>query len=348
VFSYLGFRQGVELAGETDNPSRNVPLAIIGSLIITALIYVGLQIAFIGALPAGALANGWAHIGTSFGNAVTSTVAAYGPLATLATTLGLTWLALLLYIDAFISPADTGLIYTTVTARLSYAMGRNGNAPASLAKLSRRGVPWISVLLVFIVGIIFFLPFPGWAQLVGFVTSATVLSFGSGPPTFIALRKELPRQERPFRLGGGVIIPYLAFLSSNLIVFWSGWDVVWKLMVAVLLGFITLLVHETFARHETPRLDFRAGFWVLPWLAGLTIISWVGTYPEIAPPGAAGASNNAGNIGWLGPDFAILVLAGFSAFILWLAYTARLPADRVRDHLDERWQEAGGTSIPEM
>ena len=33
VFSYLGFRQGIELAGETDNPKRNVPLAVIGSVL---------------------------------------------------------------------------------------------------------------------------------------------------------------------------------------------------------------------------------------------------------------------------------------------------------------------------
>ena len=52
VFSYLGFRQGVELAGETDNPKRNVPIAVIGSVLITAVIYIALQIAFIGALGA--------------------------------------------------------------------------------------------------------------------------------------------------------------------------------------------------------------------------------------------------------------------------------------------------------
>jgi len=50
VFSYLGFRQGVELAGETDNPRRNVPIAVIGSVLITGLIYVLLQIAFIAAV----------------------------------------------------------------------------------------------------------------------------------------------------------------------------------------------------------------------------------------------------------------------------------------------------------
>ena len=50
VFSYLGFRQGIELAGETDNPKRNVPIAVVGSVILTGIIYILLQTAFIGSL----------------------------------------------------------------------------------------------------------------------------------------------------------------------------------------------------------------------------------------------------------------------------------------------------------
>lgn len=88
--------------------------------------------------------------------------------------------ATILYIDAVVSPADTGLIYTTVTARISYAMARNDNAPKKLGEVTARGVPLASVALAFVIGLIVFLPFPGWQKLVGFITSATVLSFGSG------------------------------------------------------------------------------------------------------------------------------------------------------------------------
>ena len=247
-------------------------------------------------------------------------------------TLGLTWLALLLDIDAFVSPADKGLIYTTATARLSYAMGRNGNAPASLAKVNDRGVPWVSVIVAFVVGLIFFLPFPGWQKLVGFVTSATVLSFGSGPLVLMALRKELPQRNRPFKLPGGIIIPYLAFLSSNLIVYWSGWDVDWKLAIAVLLGFIILIAHEAFYSKHTPRLDFKAGFWVIPWLGGLTLISFLGTYPEL--------DKGAGNLGVLSITTAIPVIAIFSALIMWLAHAMRLRGKDVDAYVDETWEEA--------
>lgn len=334
IFSYLGFRQGVELAGETDNPKRNVPITILGSLILCAIIYIALQVAFIGALPASALADGWQHIGTAFEGGIGERALAFGPLATLSMTLGLTWLAILLYVDAFVSPADTGLIYTTITSRLSYAMGRNRNAPAALAKVNERGVPWVSVILSFVVGLIFFLPFPGWQKFVGFVTSATVLSFGSGPLVMMALRRELPNQNRPFRLAGGWIIPYLAFLSSNLIVFWSGWDIVWKLMTTVILGLVLLGVHETLQGKYTPRLDFRSGFWVLPWLGGLTLISWLGRYP--------GMSQQAGNLGLLGMVGGLVVIVIFSALIMWLAHAFRLPAERVEQHLSESWVDETG------
>jgi amino acid transporter len=192
-------------------------------------------------------------------------------------------------------------------------------------------VPWVSVILAFIVGLIFFLPFPGWQKLVGFVTSATVLSFGSGPLVMMALRAELPEQKRPFRLAGGWIIPYLAFLSSNLIVFWSGWDVVWKLMLAVVLGLVLLAVHEGVQGKHTPRLDFRAGFWVLPWLGGLALISWLGRYPEMG--------KQAGNLGMLGMGSGLLVIAIFSGLIMWLAHAFRLRGQRVIDHLHEHWAD---------
>lgn len=327
VFSYLGFRQGVELAGETRNPQRNVPIAIIGSVLITAIIYIALQVAFIGALPPNALAEGWANIGSNFSSGLSEVAATFGPLAALAGVMGLTWLAVLLYIDAFISPADTAMIYTTITSRLSYAMGRNGNAPGILSKVNDRGVPWVSVILTFIAGTIFFLPFPGWQKLVGFVTSATVLSFGSGPLALLAMRRQLPKQHRPFRLPVPHVFSYLAFLSSNLIVYWSGWDIVWKLMIAVLIGYIILILHEASYHKTTPKMEFRSGMWVLFWLAGLAVISWLGQYPE--------PEKHAGNLDLLGFGWAIVVLALFSLLIMWIALSLRLPVEKVEAHLHE-------------
>ncbi|HET7305965.1 MAG TPA: APC family permease, partial [Segeticoccus sp.] len=312
VFSYLGFRQGIELAGETDNPKRNVPLAVVGSVLITGVIYVALQAAFIGSLDPSILAKSGSWAKLSFAND-------FGPLAALATLLGLSWLAVLLYIDAIVSPGDTGFIYTTVTARISYAMGRNNNAPKSLAKTTSRGVPLVGLIVAFVVGLIAFLPFPSWQQLVGFITSATVMSFASGPLVLTAMRKQIPDQHRPFRVPGGHIIPVLAFWSSNLIVYWSGWTTVWKLMVAVLIGIVLLAFFQL--RKDTPPIDFASGAgWYLPWLGGLTLVSWLGDY---------------GGIGVLGFGVSIVVLLALSVLIYAIAQWVCLHPDRVQEHIDQ-------------
>jgi amino acid transporter len=322
VFSYLGFRQGIELAGETDNPRRNVPISVIGSVLLTAVIYIALQIAFIGSLNPSDIADGWTNLNLGEGQ--------FGPLAAIATTLGLGWLATLLYIDAVISPGDTGLIYTTVTARISFAMARNGNAPAALGRTSKNGVPFIGLVLSFVIGLIAFLPFPSWAQLVGFVSSATVLSFASGPLVHAALRKQVPDAERPFKLPGGHVIPFLAFCGSNLIVYWSGWDVVWKLMVAVVVGFVLLGIFKMAGVLKHQNLDLRAGFWVLTWLVGLTVLSYVGNYPE----------PKQGNLDKLTFTTSIPLVLLLSAIVYVMAYRLRLSDSEAQAYIEETVSEA--------
>lgn len=326
VFSYLGFRQGVELAGETGNPKRNVPIAVIGSLLVTGVIYIALQVAFIGALDPSLLRgpNAWANL--NFENS-------FGPLAALATALGLGWLAVLLYIDAIISPGDTGLIYTTLTSRLSYAMARNGNAPQRLAKTTDRGVPLFSLIVTFVVGIIVFLPFPSWQQLVGFITSATVLSFASGPLVLAALRKQVPDQPRPFRVPGGHAIPLFAFWASNLIVYWSGWLTGWKLYLSVLLGFVLLAIFKVFGGVRQGAFHFWQGFsWLFPWLGGLALISYLGNFPE--------KSVGAGNLGIINFEWSALILAGLSVLVYVIANMCRLSPGIAQEHIEESRQEA--------
>ncbi|WP_051897643.1 APC family permease [Sciscionella sediminilitoris] len=300
VFAFLGFRQGVEFAGESADPQRNVPFAVIGSIVVTGLLYVLLQIAFLTGLPEHLLGAGWAH--------VTFTDVA-GPLAGLAGILGATWLAVLLYADAIVSPGDTGLIYTAVTTRMAFANARNGNAPLALTRLNRRGIPWIAVLLTFVFGCLFFLPFPGWQKIIGFITSATVLTFAFGPVAFGALRRTLPDQPRPFRLPCGDLLAYLAFLSANLIVFWTGWEVNEKLFAAIALGYVFLACYRKFARRTLPALDFRAGSWCLIWIAGMAVLSYFGEF------GAAKDTVLPGGRGPLGMIGGTLIIAGFSAAV---------------------------------
>ena len=167
----------------------------------------------------------------------------------------------MLYIDAIVSPADTGLITTAVSSRVSYALARNGNAPAVLARTNRHGVPWIGLVVTFVAGLVVLLLFPSWQQLVGFITSATVISFGVGPLAVGALRRVEPERDRPFRLPFGDVIPLLGFYAANMIVYWAGWATNQKLFATIVIGYALLLIWQLVgrARGTRPRLDFRAG-----------------------------------------------------------------------------------------
>ena len=62
VFAYLGFEQADQLAAEIKNPQKNLPRAILLATFIGIIIYVMLQVVFIGAMPSSQLAHGWAKI----------------------------------------------------------------------------------------------------------------------------------------------------------------------------------------------------------------------------------------------------------------------------------------------
>jgi amino acid transporter len=122
IFALLGFEQADQLAGESANPKRDIPRAVIGAVTIGVVIYILLQIVFLAALPAAQIRGTWANAGyTTFG----------GPFAELATLVGLGWLAAILYIDAVISPGGTGLIYTTASSRVSYGLSATATSPSS-------------------------------------------------------------------------------------------------------------------------------------------------------------------------------------------------------------------------
>src|SRR5580693_5427077 len=67
IFAYSGFEQCDQLAGEIKNPGRNLPLAIVISVLIGTLIYTLLEVVMVGAMPASLLTNGWTGFNTKTG-----------------------------------------------------------------------------------------------------------------------------------------------------------------------------------------------------------------------------------------------------------------------------------------
>ena len=97
VFALLGFEQAVQLGGEAKNPARDLPRAVILSILIGAGIYILLQVAFIGALsPSFLHQHGpWTNLGSMNSNPAVVTLNA-GPFYTVSKIAGLSWLAFLL------------------------------------------------------------------------------------------------------------------------------------------------------------------------------------------------------------------------------------------------------------
>jgi len=332
VFAYLGFEQAIQLGAETQNPKRNIPLAVIGSMVIGIVLYLGLAVAFIAALDPALLTKGWSAVSFS-GEAIL-----YGPFAGLFTALGLTFFAVLIYIDAVISPGGTGLLYVGTSSRLTFALARNRYIPELFAYLSVRGVPIYAIAFSFLCGMLIFLPFPGWAQLVGFVSLATVIAYAMAPLAMGALRRQEPDRERPYRLWAGSLLAPLGFAIANEIILFAGWAVVWKLIVAILIGFILLGISAaTSSPERRPSLDWRSGAWVWPYVIGLGVISYLGSFgPSDAIPliGLKGATN-ALQFGW-----DILVMALFSIVIYYLAIGLRLPRERAQEYIGDLTAEA--------
>jgi amino acid transporter len=271
VFALEGFEQAIQVGGEAENPQHNIPLAVIGAMIIGTLIYLLLEVAFIGALDPADIVYDWAN--------PISGVGSFGPYATLATTAGLGWLSTLLIIDSVVSPAGTGLVYVGTSSRLSYGLGRNGYFPRVIAKVSRRGVPFVSICIAFVVGMLTFLPFPSWAGLVGLVTSATVLMYAMAPLSLAGLRRQDPARRRGYRLPAATVLCPLAFICANMIVYFAGWSTIFWLYMFTILGFVIFGVYQaSLPAARRTIIDWRAAQWIIPWLVGLAIISWQGRY----------------------------------------------------------------------
>ncbi len=330
VFAYLGFEQADQLAAEVKNPQRNLPRAIIIAMLLATVIYVLLQVVFIGALPASQLNHGWADLANHNG-------LINGPLAFIAGAVGLAWLATILRIDAFISPSGTGLIYVTSGSRIGYGLSRNRYYPQVLAKVDRNGVPWISLILAFVAGLVFLLPFPSWSALVGLVTSASVLMYAGAPLSLGALRGQVPEHPRPYRLPAASVMSPVAFIIANLIIYWSGLETIWKLGVVLVIGYVIIGIFMAFDPQRPP-LDWRSAQWLPVYLIGMGIISWLGQYSG----GAVKSPVNTSTIPF-GLDF--LVVAAFSLVIYYWAMATKLPRAEVLN-LVERQVEHGAPDMP--
>jgi amino acid transporter len=175
-------------------------------------------------------------------------------------------------------------------------------------------------VLSFVIGVVLFLPFPGWQKLVGFITAATALAYAMAPLSLAALRRQDPDRERPFRLPFAGVVAPAGFCVANLVIYWSGWTTVWRLMVALLIGFVVFVGYRLLGdRSRMPALDLRSAAWLPPYLGGVAVISYLGRYD----------GRNLIPFWW-----DIAVVAAFSLAVFALALSLRLDPAETRGYIE--------------
>jgi basic amino acid/polyamine antiporter, APA family len=184
----------VAAAGEEiRHPERNLPLAMLGTLVLVLVLYLGVALAAVGTVP-------WQSLGDSA-----------SPLADVAGIFLGEHGRVFMAIAAVLTTAATGNAVLVVCSRISFAMARDGLLPAPLARVSGRGVPSVAILVTggFLVAVAatgsvrFASSSGGWLYLVHFVLLlAALVALRRRGGTRAAFRMPLPR----------VVIP-LAFVA---------------------------------------------------------------------------------------------------------------------------------------
>jgi len=202
-FAYLGFEDIVNLSEESKNPERDVPKALIFSVVITAILYVLVAIAVVSLVD-------WQELGLSSYPIALAASKSLGQSAFVA-----------MSIIALFATSNTVLILLIVNSRMIYGMARDGSLPNGLARVSQRGAPWVAILVTMIMSSLFV--FLGNIEFVAEVTNfGTFIIFATVNLSAIVLRYRKPslrgRFRTPLTIGRMPLVPLAGLLSSGLLI----------------------------------------------------------------------------------------------------------------------------------
>ncbi|MGH8040946.1 MAG: APC family permease [Rudaea sp.] len=295
VFSYNGFQSPVNMAGEARDPGRSIPFAILGSIALATIVYLLLQVAYLGAVPPDMLAKAGWH-GIDFRS----------PFAELAIIVNLHWLAMLLYTDAFISPSGTGMTYTATCARMLYAMQKNGSLPAPFGTVDRvYGVPRVALWFDLAVAFAFLFFFRGWGTLAAVISVATIIAYLAGPVSVMTLRRTAPSLHRPLRLPALPALACFGFVFATELLYWARWPLTGQIIVLMVVALPVYFYYQAKNGWRDFRRQLDGAWWLIVYLPVIAILSYVG-------------SAKFGGRDWLpfGWDLVVVGLAGL-VFYFW-------------------------------
>ena len=193
-FAYIGFDAISTCAEETENPQRDLPIGILGTLIFCTILYVFVALVLTGVVP---LQN----ISTS------------APIAAAMQFIGKDWFAGVISTGALCALTSVLLIYQLGTTRILYAMSRDRFLPKALRAIHRRFrtphiLTWIAALVVIIGSLFMDLNISAELCNFGTFTSFIVICIA-----VLILRKTEPNRERPFKVPFCPWFPIIGILT---------------------------------------------------------------------------------------------------------------------------------------
>ena len=207
TYDYWGYYNVTFLGSEVRDPGRTIPRAVLISIAIVALLYLGLNASVLSVMGAPAIIAA-RDLGARQAMLATMMQTAWGPV----------WLgklaAVLVMVTAFASVFSLLLGYS----RIPFAAARDGNFPAVFGKLHpTRGFPYVSLLVLAGMACVFC--FLSLAEVIAaLVVLRICLQFGLQHVGVMVLRKRRPEMLRPFRLWLYPLPPIVALLGFGYIV----------------------------------------------------------------------------------------------------------------------------------
>lgn len=195
-FAYIGFDAISTTAEETENPQRDLPIAILGTLIICTILYVCVALVLTGNVPLGQ-------------------IDIQAPIAHAMRAIGINWFAGLISVGALCALTSVLLIYQLGTTRILYAMSRDKFLPKSLRLIHKKYrtphvLTWISGIVVIVCAL--FMDLNISAELCNF---GTFTSFIIICIAVLILRKTEPERPRPFKVPLCPLFPVLGILTCG-------------------------------------------------------------------------------------------------------------------------------------
>ncbi|WP_145456576.1 APC family permease [Staphylococcus saprophyticus] len=267
IFSFNAFQTIINMGSEIQKPEKNIARGIAISLTLSAILYIVLQSTFITSMPTEMLhENGWSGINFN------------SPFADMAILLGLNWLAILLYMEAVVSPFGTGVSFVAVTGRVLRAMEQNGHIPKFLGKMNEKYmIPRVAIIFNAIISMVMVSLFRDWGTLASVISTATLVAYLTGPTTVISLRKMAPKMHRAFRANLLKFMAPFSFVMASLAIYWAMWPTTAEVILIIILGLPIYFFYEYKMNWKNTKKQIGGSLWIILYLIVLAFLSFIGS-----------------------------------------------------------------------